>query len=166
MASSLLRMHRACQAKAMMRSQPHTLDSELVRPIVNLKYMAEKEVKVSDQHVWVGGDDQHVLLGLTNYIQGALGTVISVELPDIGDKIEEGEVFAEIETVSTVHECVSPISGTVLAVNPHLDNHASIINEDPYSEGWLIEVRLKDSSELNALMDMDEYYHFVFKDTP
>ena len=60
---------------------------------------------------------------------------------------------------------VSPISGKVLAVNPHLDNHASIINEDPYSEGWLIEVRLNDSSELNELMDMDEYYHFVFKDT-
>ena len=127
--------------------------------------MAEKEVKVSEQHVWVGVDDEHVLLGLTNYIQGALGTVISVELPDIGDRIEEGEVFAEIETVSTVHEFVSPISGKVLAVNPHLDNHASIINEDPYSEGWLIEVRLNDSSELNELMDMDEYYHFVFKDT-
>ncbi len=111
--------------------------------------MAEKEVKVSEQHVWVGVDDEHVLLGLTNYIQGALGTVISVELPDIGDRIEEGEVFAEIETISTVHEFVSPISGKVLAVNPHLDNHASIINEDPYSEGWLIEVRLNDSSELN-----------------
>jgi glycine cleavage system H protein len=128
--------------------------------------MAEKEVKVSEQHVWVGVDAPHVYLGLTNYIQGALGTVISVELPDIGDKIEEGEVFAEIESVSTVHEFVSPISGMVLAVNPHLDSHASIINEDPYSEGWLIEVRLNDDCQLHGLMDMDEYYHFVFKDAP
>jgi glycine cleavage system H protein len=126
--------------------------------------MVEKEVKVSEQHVWVGVEDQHVQLGLTNYIQSALGAVISVELPDIGDKIEEGEVFAEIESVSTVHELISPVTGTVLAVNPHLEDHPTVINEDPYSDGWLIEVRLRDESELDALMDMDEYYHFVFKD--
>jgi len=128
--------------------------------------MSEKEVKVSEQHVWVGVEDQHVSLGLTNYVQGALGTVISVELPDIGDKIEQGEVFAEIESVSTVHEFISPVSGTVLAVNPHVEDHPSIINEDPYSEGWLIEVRLKGKLELDELMNMDEYYHFVFKDKP
>ena len=128
--------------------------------------MSEKEVKVSEQHVWVGVEDQHVSLGLTNYVQVALGTVISVELPDIGDKIELGEVFAEIESVSTVHEFISPVSGTVLAVNPHVEDHPSIINEDPYSEGWLIEVRLKGKSELDELMTMDEYYHFVFKDKP
>ena len=124
----------------------------------------EKDVKVSEKHIWVGVEDQHVQLGITNYIQGALGTVISVELPDIGDKIEEGEAFAEIESVSTVHELISPVTGTVLSVNPHLEDHPSIINEDPYSDGWLIEVRLKDDSDLDTLMDMDEYYHFVFKD--
>ena len=126
--------------------------------------MTEKEVKVSQQHVWVGVEDQHVQLGITNYIQSALGTVISLELPDIGDKIEAGEVFAEIETAATVHELISPVTGTVLAVNQHLEDHPKVINEDPYSDGWLIEVRLQDESELDALMDMDEYYHFVFKD--
>lgn len=126
--------------------------------------MAEKEVKVSKEHVWVGVEDEHVYLGLTNYVQGALGSVISVELPDIGDRIEQGEIFAEIETISTVHELISPVSGLVLAVNPHLDEHPSIINEDPYNDGWLIEVRLKGSSDLDDLMDMDEYYHFVFED--
>ena len=128
--------------------------------------MQEKEVKVSKQHVWVGGEDRHVHVGGTNYIQAAMGKVISVELPDIGDPIEEGEIFAEIESVSTVHEFVSPISGKVLAVNPQIEDHPSIINEDPYSEGWLIEVRLKNDSELDALMGMDEYYHFVFEDKP
>lgn len=124
----------------------------------------EKEVKVSQQHVWVGIEDQHVYLGLTNFIQGELGKIISVELPDVGDRIEAGEIFAELESVSTVHELVSPITGTVLAVNPHLEDQPTIINEDPYNEGWLVEVRLKNDSELDALMDMDEYYHFVFKD--
>ena len=126
--------------------------------------MTEKEIKVSEQHVWVSIEDRHVHLGLTNYIQGALGAVISVELPDVGDPIEAGEIFAEIESVSTVHEFISPVSGVVLTVNPQLEEHPSIINEDPYNEGWLIEVRLKDDSQLEDLMDIDEYYHFVFKD--
>jgi glycine cleavage system H protein len=126
--------------------------------------MTEKEVKVSKQHVWVGVEDRHVHLGLTNYIQGALGSVLSVELPDIGDTIEEGEIFDEIESAATVHELVSPVTGRVMAVNPMLEDHPTIINEDPYSEGWLIEVRLKNENELDSLMDMDEYYHFVFKD--
>ncbi|MGH7828520.1 MAG: glycine cleavage system protein GcvH [Candidatus Binatia bacterium] len=123
----------------------------------------ERIVKVSKQHVWVSVEDRHVDLGLTNYIQEELGKIISVELPDIGDRIEEGEVFAEVESVSTVHELIAPVSGKVLAVNPHMEDHPAIINEDPYNEGWLVEVRLKDESDVDGLMDMDEYYHFVFK---
>jgi len=123
----------------------------------------ERIVKVSEQHVWVGVEDQHVHLGLTNYIQAELDKVISVELPDVGDKIEKGEAFAEVESISTVHELISPVSGTVLAVNPTLEEHPAVINEDPYNEGWLIEVRLKNETEIDLLMDMDEYYHFVFK---
>jgi glycine cleavage system H protein len=134
--------------------------------LIDANRTMEKEIKVSEQHVWVGVEDQHVHLGLTNYIQGELGTVISVELPDIGDKVEGGEVFLELESVSTVHEVVSPVSGTVSAVNPQLEAHPSIINEDPYNDGWLIEIRLKDDSEIDSLMDVDEYYHFVFKDKP
>jgi glycine cleavage system H protein len=129
-----------------------------------MKTAMERELKVSEKHVWVGVEDPHVNVGLTNYVQGEIGTVISVELPDVGDKIEEGEVFAELESVSTVHEIVAPVSGRVLAVNPRLEDHPSIINEDPYNEGWLIEVRLQDPKELDSLMNMDEYYHFVFKD--
>ena len=124
----------------------------------------EKDVKVSEQHVWISIEDRHVHLGVTNYLQKDLGTVISVELPDVGDQIEEGEVFAEIESVSTVHELISPVSGRVLAANPQLEEHPAMINEDPYSEGWLIEVRLKDESELESLMDMDEYYRFTLEE--
>jgi glycine cleavage system H protein len=124
----------------------------------------EKEIRVSEEHIWVGVEGQHVYLGLTNFIQAELGTVISMELPDVGDMIEEGEVFAELESTSTVHELVAPITGKVLAVNPDLEERPSIINEDPYDAGWLVEVRLKDELELDSLMAMDEYYHFVFKD--
>ncbi len=123
----------------------------------------ERLLKVSEQHVWVGVEDQRVFLGLTNYAQSELGKVISVELPEVGDEVERGESFAEIESIATVSELIAPVSGTVLAVNGDLENHPSMINEDPYNEGWLIEVELRDESEVDALMDMDEYYHFVFK---
>src|SRR5687768_9469676 len=124
----------------------------------------EKDVKVSKQHVWVSGEDRHFHLGVTNYLQRELGSVISVELPDVGDKIEKGEVFAELESVSTVHELIAPVTGTVLAVNTQLEEHSSLLNEDPYTEGWLIEVRLSDEADLESLMEMDEYYQFTLKE--
>ena len=122
----------------------------------------ERMLKVSQEHVWIGIEDQHVFFGLTNYGQSELGQIISVDLPEVGDKVERGEPFGEVESTSTVSELIAPVSGTVLAINPELENHPSVINEDPYSEGWMIEVRLKDDSEIKFLMDMDEYYHFVF----
>jgi glycine cleavage system H protein len=119
--------------------------------------------KVSADHIWVGVEDPHVFLGITNYGQSELGEVISVELPAVGEEIEKGEPFAEVESVNTVSELTAPVSGTVLAVNTELETDPSLMNDDPYHEGWLIEVKLKERSEIVPLMDMDEYYHFVFK---
>jgi glycine cleavage system H protein len=126
----------------------------------------ERTLKVSEHHVWVGIDDQHVFFGVTNYGQSELGRIISVELPEMGDKVEKGEAFAEVESQNTAAELIAPVSGTVIAVNPELESHPSIINEDPYNDGWMIEVKLKDISEVRSLMDTDEYYHFVFKPNP
>jgi glycine cleavage system H protein len=126
----------------------------------------ERTLKVSEHHVWIGIEDHHVFFGVTNYGQSELGRVISVDLPELGDKVEKGEAFAEVESNSTVAELIAPVSGTVIAVNSELESHPSIINEDPYNDGWLIEVEVKDLSEVRSLMDMDEYYHFVFKPNP
>jgi glycine cleavage system H protein len=126
----------------------------------------EKTLKVSEYHIWVGVRDQHGLIGLTNYSQASLGQILSVDLPEVGDDVERGEVFGEVESVETVYELIAPISGTVLSVNSELDNHPSLINEDPYNEGWLVEVKVEDASEVESLMDMDEYYHFVFRAGP
>jgi glycine cleavage system H protein len=123
----------------------------------------ERTLKVSEDHVWVGIEDQQVFFGVTNYGQGELGRIIAVDLPELGDKVEKGEPFAEVESQTTATELIAPVSGTVIAVNPELEAHPAVINEDPYNDGWLIEVRLKDNSEVQSLMDMDEYYHFVFK---
>ncbi len=126
----------------------------------------ERTLKVSREHVWVGIEDEHVFFGLTNYGQSELGQIMCVDLPEIGEQVERGEPFGEVESVATVSELISPVSGTVLAINPELENHPSVINEDPYNDGWLIEVKLNDKSEIKSLMDMDEYYHFVFNPNP
>jgi glycine cleavage system H protein len=124
--------------------------------------MEGRTLKVSEDHVWVGVEDEHVFFGVTNYGQSELGKIISVDLPEVGDKVEKGEPFAEVESNTTAAELIAPVSGTVIAVNPELESRPSIINEDPYNHGWVIEVRVKDNSEVQSLMDMDEYYHFVF----
>jgi glycine cleavage system H protein len=126
----------------------------------------ERTLKVSEEHIWVAEEDQHLLFGLTNYGQSELGQILSVDLPGVGEKVEKGEPFAELESVATVSELIAPASGTILAVNTELETHPSLINEDPYNEGWLIEVKAKDRAEIEPLMDMDEYYHFVFKEKP
>lgn len=126
----------------------------------------ERTLKVSEEHIWVAEEDQRLLFGLTNYGQSELGQILAVDLPGVGEPVEKGEPFAELESVATVSELIAPASGTVLAVNTELETHPSLINEDPYNEGWLIEVKAKDRAEIEPLMDMDEYYHFVFKEKP
>jgi glycine cleavage system H protein len=159
----LMRIPARCQA-ALDAHAAFPLDTNSAGHIVNsVRTPMEKDVKVSQQHVWVGVVDERVYVGLTNFIQGAIGTVISAELPDVGDTMEEGEAFAELESVATVHEVIAPVSGKIVSVNPQLEERPSIINEDPYNDGWLVEIRLKDDAQLDALMGMDEYYHFVFK---
>lgn len=123
----------------------------------------ERTLKVSEDHVWIGIEDQHVFFGVTNYGQSDLGRIISLDLPELGDTVEKGEPFAEVESQTTAAELIAPVSGTVVGINHVLESRPSVINEDPYNEGWIIEVRLKDPSEVRSLMDMDEYYHFVFK---
>src|SRR4029077_5378810 len=100
-------------------------------------------------------------IGISDQGQDALGEVIGVELPDVGDSVEKGEVFGELESVRTVQELISPVNGTVRAVNGDLEDHPSLANEDPYHEGWLIEVELADESELEDLMATDDYEEFV-----
>jgi len=87
--------------------------------------------------------------------------VIAVELADVGDEREKVEPFGEIESVRTVSELLAPLSGTVVAINTELDDHPAIVNEDPYHEGWLVEVEMTDEAELEDLMDADEYEEYA-----
>jgi glycine cleavage system H protein len=114
-------------------------------------------LKFTEDHLWVRVEGQRAHVGISDYGQAELGEVIAVELPDVGDELEKGEPFGEIESVRTVAELLSPVGGTVTAINSDLDDHPRIVNEDPYHEGWLVEIEMADETELEDLMDSDEY---------
>lgn len=121
-------------------------------------------LRFSDEHLWVRAEGGRAQLGISDQGQEEIGEVIAVELPDIGDSIEKGELFGELESVRTVRELIAPVSGIVRAVNGDLEDHASLANEDPYHEGWLIEVELADEDELEELMATEDYEEFVAGD--
>lgn len=122
--------------------------------------MAEA-LKFTRDHLWIRVDGQRAQVGVSDYGQSELGEVIGVELPDLGDEVERGEAFGELESVRTVSELVAPVSGTVVAVNPELEDQPTIVNEDPYHEGWLVELELCNEDEIDGLMDTDEYESFA-----
>jgi glycine cleavage system H protein len=122
--------------------------------------MAEN-LKYTEDHLWIRVLGKRAQLGLSEFAQDELGEVIAVELPDVGDGLEKGESFGEIEGANSVSELIAPVSGTVSAVNPDLEDHPGLINDDPYHEGWLLEIELKDKSEIEDLMEADEYEEYA-----
>jgi glycine cleavage system H protein len=122
---------------------------------------AEPILRFTDQHLWVRLDGSRAQIGLSDYGQQNLGELIAVELPDIGDSIERGAAFGEVESVRTVQELMAPVTGKVVAVNTDLDDSPELVNEDPYHDGWIIEVTLSDESQLDDLIPADEYEESV-----
>src|SRR5205085_9724485 len=122
--------------------------------------MAES-LKFTEDHLWVRVTGKRAQVGLSEYAQDELGEVIAVELPDVGDVVEKGESFGEIESVRAVSDLIAPVSGTVSAINVDLEDHPALVNDDPYHEGWLLEIEISDKSEVEELMDPDEYEEFA-----
>ena len=122
--------------------------------------MAEA-LKFTQDHLWVRVDGRRAQVGVSEYGQGELGEVIGIELPEVGDEMEKGEPFGELESVRTVSELISPVTGTVTAINPELEDQPTMVNEDPYHGGWLVELELSNEEEIEALMDTDEYESFA-----
>ena len=118
-------------------------------------------LRFSEDHLWVRVEGDRAQIGISDQGQNELGEIIGVELPDIGDPIEKGEAFGELESVRTVQELLAPVNGTVRAVNGELEDHPSLANEDPYHEGWLIEIEVADEGELDDLMATEEYEDYL-----
>ncbi len=126
--------------------------------------MSTSGLKFTETHEWVRLDGNVATVGITAFAQSELGDVVYVDFPDVGDDVEQGEEFGEIESNKAVSDLKSPVSGTVLEVNEALvdfagDEHP--VNVDPYQSGWLIRVDVSETSELEALMDEEAYKSFI-----
>ncbi len=102
-------------------------------------------------------DPTIVKVGITDYAQGELGDVVFVRLPQTGDRLDAHQAFGEIEAVKAVSELYSPVAGEVVEINSALDGDAGIVNRDPYGEGWMIKLRVKDAAALKDLMTPPSY---------
>lgn len=112
--------------------------------------------KYTKDHVWVKVDGDTAKIGITDYAQDQLGDILFVDLPEVGDSLEKGENFTEVESSKTASEVPAPISGEVTAVNELLDDEPEAINEDAF-EAWIVEVKIEDASELDDLLDAAAY---------
>jgi len=112
----------------------------------------------SAEHEWVNSTDVNagdvVRVGITQYAADQLGEIVYVELPEVGAEAEAGEPCGEVESTKSVSDIYAPVSGEIVAVNEDLEDSAAIINDDPYGEGWIYEVRV---TEVGPLMDAEAY---------
>ncbi len=120
-----------------------------------------EELKYSKEHIWVRVERGSAVIGITDFAQEELGPVSGVELPDVGDELDQDDSIGSIEARKTVADIYAPFSGTVLAVNQEVLDNPSLVNDDPYDGGWLVEVELADVEELKGLMSVDDYADYV-----
>jgi glycine cleavage system H protein len=119
------------------------------------------DLKYNREHDWARIDGDEATLGITWFAQDALGELVHFEAPELGTEIRKGESYGEVESVKAVSELISPLSGEVIEVNSAVVDAPETVNEDPSGEGWLVRIRLTDSSEADDLLDADAYRSFV-----
>lgn len=120
-----------------------------------------EKLKYSKEHEWAEKRNGLVRAGITDYAQDALGDVVFVELPEVGEKFAAGESFGSVESVKAVSDCYMPVGGTVAAVNEKLLDAPELVNSDPYGDGWMIEIEPDDDGELDGLMSAGEYEEYL-----
>lgn len=120
-----------------------------------------EDLKYTEEHEWIKVEDGTIRYGITDFAQEELGDIVYVELPQEGDEIGRNDMIGVVESVKTVSDLYSPISGTVKKVNFDLEEAPEVINDDPYGEGWIAVIEPSDESELDALFDEDEYSEHI-----
>lgn len=123
--------------------------------------MIPEDLKYSKEHEWVRIEDDVATVGITDYAQGELGDIVFVELPQVDAKVVITKPFGTIEAVKAISDLFSPLTGEVVEVNGNLEGDSSIINSNPYGDGWIIKIRYSDSEELKSLLSAADYGVFI-----
>lgn len=113
------------------------------------------DLQYTKTHEWIRVEGDEVTLGITDYAQSELGDIVYVDLPEVGKALQAGQSVCTIESVKTVSDVYTPISGEIIATNPELDGTAELINQDPFGKGWIVKLRV--DGQPTGLLDADDY---------
>jgi glycine cleavage system H protein len=123
--------------------------------------MIPDDLRYSSDHEWARRDGDRIRVGLTDYAQDALGDIVYVDLPALGDAVESGGTLGEVESTKSVSEIYAPVAGTVAAVNTALADAPERLNADPYGEGWICELEPTDAAAIDSLLDAAAYRELI-----
>ena len=123
--------------------------------------MEPKGLRFHKEHEWIRVEGKEATLGISNFAQEALGDVVFIELPKVGDTVSAEQEIGEVESTKATSTIYTPLSGTVLRVNEELHDHPELLNQDPYGRGWIAVLDLTNSSELEQLMTSEQYEEFL-----
>ncbi len=120
------------------------------------------EMKFSEKHEWARVDEAGIAtVGISDYAQKTIGDLVFIELPQVGDRIEQGQEAGVIESVKAANDLYTPVSGEVVEINPTLGDSPDLVNQDAHEKGWLFKIKLADATQLDALMDETAYQEFI-----
>ncbi|MDY6876353.1 MAG: glycine cleavage system protein GcvH [Chloroflexota bacterium] len=121
----------------------------------------DSKARYAGTHEWARRDDDEIICGISDHAQEFLSDIVYVELPEVGDVFDKGDPFGVVESVKAASDVYMPMTGEITAVNEALEEEPELINSDPYGEGWLIRFAPSDPTELDNLMDADDYGAFI-----
>jgi glycine cleavage system H protein len=119
------------------------------------------DLRYADDHEWAKNEGEEVRIGVSDYAQDQLGDIVFVELPEPGSTFSKGDEFGTVESVKAVAELYMPVGGEIIAVNKALEDAPELLNKSPYQEGWIVQVKPSDPSELDALMSRAAYVEML-----
>jgi glycine cleavage system H protein len=123
--------------------------------------LVPENLKYTKDHEWIRVEGNQGYIGITDFAQEELGDIIFIEIETLNELIEKEEVFGTIEAVKTVSDLFMPVTGKVLKLNSKLEDHPELVNQDPYGEGWMIQISIENASELDLLLTADQYKQLI-----
>ena len=120
-----------------------------------------QELKYTKDHEWVRVTGDQAVIGITDFAQGELGDIVYVDIDTIGETIEQERVFGTVEAVKTVSDLFMPVSGEILELNSMLEKQPEMVNKDPYGEGWMVKVKMTDTTQIGNLLTAEQYRELV-----
>ncbi len=120
-----------------------------------------EELKYTEDHEWVRLEGDIAVVGITEHAQNELGDIVYIDIPTIGETLEEGDVFGSVEAVKTVSDLFLPMAGEILEINPELDGAPELVNSDPYHKGWMVKVKVSDVTAYENLLSAGDYKKLI-----